>query len=281
MQIVSAPFEMTSWAEKQAEQGKKISLVPTMGFFHEGHLSLMRMAGARSDKVIVSLFVNPIQFGPEEDFEAYPRDFDRDCHLAEQEGVDIVFAPDAKDMYPDGFQTTVSVGKVTRHLCGASRPGHFDGVATVLTKLFNMTRADCVVFGEKDYQQLAVIRRMVQDLNMNVEIIGHPIVREADGLALSSRNTYLDKSERAAALSLSQSMQMARTKVKEGVTSTAVLEQKVRGYIQSFSGTGIDYVSFVDSRSLEGVGTVDENTLLALAVKINDRVRLIDNGMVS
>ena len=281
MQIVSAPFEMTSWAEKQAEQGKKISLVPTMGFFHEGHLSLMRMAGARSDKVIVSLFVNPIQFGPEEDFEAYPRDFDRDCHLAEQEGVDIVFAPDAKDMYPDGFQTTVSVGKVTRHLCGASRPGHFDGVATVLTKLFNMTRADCAVFGEKDYQQLAVIRRMVQDLNMNVEIIGHPIVREADGLALSSRNTYLDKSERAVALCLSQSLQMARTMVKEGVTSTAVLEQKVRDYIQSFSGTGIEYVSFVDSWSLEGVGTVDENTLLALAVKINGRVRLIDNGMVS
>lgn len=280
MKIIRALGEMSSWARDQAAQGNSIGLVPTMGFFHEGHLSLMRMAGKRAERVVVSLFVNPIQFGPNEDFEAYPRDFDRDCHLAEQEGVDVVFAPEAKDMYQDGFQTTVSIGQITRHLCGASRPGHFDGVATVLAKLFNVTRPDCAVFGEKDYQQLAVIRRMVQDLNMDVEIIGHPIVREADGLALSSRNTYLDKEERAAALCLSRSIEMVRTMAKEGVDRTAELTRQVSEYIQSFSGTDIDYVSFIDRRSLEPVDTVDDNTLLALAVRINGRVRLLDNGMV-
>lgn len=280
MRVIRTLEEMLSWVNEQAITGNSIGLVPTMGFFHEGHQSLMRMAGQHADRVVVSLFVNPIQFGPNEDFETYPRDFERDCSLAEQEGVNVVFAPDPEEMYPDGFQTTVSVGRITRHLCGASRPGHFDGVSTVLTKLFNVVRPHCAVFGEKDYQQLAVIRRMVEDLNIDVVIIGHPIVREKDGLALSSRNTYLKDDERASALCLYKSLELVRRMAGEGERETAEMAMKVVEFIESFAGTKIDYVSFVDNRSLEPVATVDEKTLLALAVKINGRVRLIDNGMV-
>ncbi|MDW7772007.1 MAG: pantoate--beta-alanine ligase [Desulfobulbaceae bacterium] len=280
MQVIGSPVEMTTWTKQQAARKKKIALVPTMGFFHEGHLSLMRMARAHAGRVVVSLFVNPIQFGPDEDLSTYPRDFDRDCGLAEKEGVDILFAPAAKDMFPEGFQTSISIGKITGHLCGAQRPGHFDGVATVVTKLFHITGADCAIFGEKDYQQLAVIRRMVADLNMDIEIIGHPIVRENDGLAMSSRNTYLDATGRETALCLSRAIALARSKAAEGITDTARLAVLVSEFILSFPGTAIDYASFVDCRTLEPAAQVDSNTLLVLAVKINNRVRLIDNGMV-
>lgn len=281
MKVIRLPGEMTAWSKKQRTLGHKIGLVPTMGYFHEGHLSLMRMAREKADKVIVSLFVNPIQFGPKEDLEAYPRDFERDSRMAEKEGVDVLFVPEADDMYPKGYQTSVSVSEITRYLCGAQRPGHFDGVATVLTKLFNITAADLAVFGEKDYQQLAVIRRMVLDLNMDIDIVGHPIVREDDGLAMSSRNTYLDAEERKTALCLSRAITQAREKVGEGLTDWESVEKVVRDYILSFPGTGIDYAAFVDKRTLEPVTIINENTLLALAVKINDRVRLIDNGMVT
>ncbi|MDH3330349.1 MAG: pantoate--beta-alanine ligase [Desulfobulbaceae bacterium] len=280
MKVIRVPGEMTAWAKEQAANGKNIGLVPTMGFFHEGHLSLMRMARTHAERVIVSLFVNPLQFGPNEDLAAYPRDFERDGRLAEQEGVDVLFAPSVDDMYPDGFQTTVSVSTITGHLCGANRPGHFDGVATVLTKLFHVTGADCAVFGEKDYQQLAVIRRMVTDLNADIEIIGHPIVRHKDGLAMSSRNAYLDAAERETALCLSGSIALARSKAEAGMTDTGELTRLVRDFILSFRGTEIDYASFVDCRTLEPAGRLDDNTLLALAVKINGRVRLIDNGLV-
>jgi len=280
MRVIHSPAEMLSWSKDQHESGLTIGLVPTMGYFHEGHLSLMRAAATITDKVVVSLFVNPIQFGPQEDFEAYPRDFDRDCQLAGQEGVDVVFAPMAAEMYPEGFQTTVSVGKITRYLCGASRPGHFDGVATVLVKLFNLTGTDKAVFGEKDYQQLAVIKRMVRDLDLDVEIVGHPIVREADGLAMSSRNSYLGREERSTALCLHESLEMARHKASAGIRQVADLEQPILKHILSYPGTEIDYVSFVDNRTLEPVDSVDEHTLLALAVRINNKVRLIDNCML-
>lgn len=280
MKVIHSLTEMRAWSKDQALSGLTIGLVPTMGFFHEGHLSLMRAASGMADKVIVSLFVNPIQFGPGEDFEAYPRNFEHDCTLAGQEGVDVVFAPDVAEMYSDGFQTTVSVGSITQHLCGAGRPGHFDGVATVLTKLFHVTRADKAIFGEKDYQQLAVIRRMVIDLDMDIGIYGHPIVREADGLAMSSRNSYLDKEERGTALCLYESLVMARENAASGIMETNELAGLVGEHILSFSGTEIDYVSFVDNRTLEPVAKVDENTLLALAVKINNKVRLIDNCLV-
>jgi len=279
MRIIHSLTEMSSWSNDQATSGFTIGLVPTMGFFHEGHLSLMRAAADMADKVVVSLFVNPIQFGPSEDLEAYPRNFDQDCKLAEHEGVDVMFAPHANEMYPDGFQSAVSVGSITKHLCGASRPGHFDGVATVLSKLFHVTRADKAVFGEKDYQQLAVIRCMVTDLNFDVEIFGHPIVREEDGLAMSSRNSYLDKKERATALCLFESLVMARRDAASGVLDASELTLRIREHILSFSGTGIDYVSFVNKETLEPVDTVDEKTLLALAVRVNN-VRLIDNCLI-
>ncbi|GAB4343727.1 MAG: pantoate--beta-alanine ligase [Desulfobulbaceae bacterium] len=280
MEIIHSPAEMTAWAEEQAGNGLTVGLVPTMGYFHEGHLRLMRAAGEFADRVVVSIFVNPIQFGPGEDFAAYPRDFDRDCRLAETEGVDVIFAPRAEDMYPEGYQTMVSVGGITRGLCGRNRPGHFDGVATVVVKLFNITRADLAVFGEKDFQQLAVIRRMVRDLNMGIRIIGHPIVREKDGLAMSSRNTYLQGEERQVALCLWESLNIAREMAGAGILDTVALTEAVSEHILSRPGTVIDYISFVDSRALEPVDRVDSDTILALAVRINDRVRLIDNGFV-
>lgn len=280
MRVIHSPAEMTAWSREQQASGLKVGLVPTMGYFHDGHLSLMRAAAGMADKVVVSLFVNPIQFGPGEDLESYPRDMDRDCRLAEQEGVDVVFAPHSSEMYPDGFQTTVSVGRITRHLCGRSRPGHFDGVATVVTKLFHITRANAAVFGEKDYQQLAVIRRMVVDLDMDVVVHGHPIVRETDGLAMSSRNSYLDRDERQTALCLYESLALARRAAASGMLEAGELASRIREHILSRSGTEIDYVSFVDHRTLEPVDRIDADTLLALAVKINNRVRLIDNSLL-
>ncbi len=281
MKIIRSPQEMTAWSRQQVLAGKTIGFVPTMGFFHEGHLALMRRAGKLADQVVVSLFVNPTQFGPTEDLAAYPRDFERDQGLATNSGVNVIFAPETEEMYPQGANTTVTVGEeLTNQLCGASRPGHFAGVATVVSKLFNIVRPDLAVFGEKDFQQLAVIRRMTQDLNLGVKIIGHPIIREEDGLAMSSRNTYLQVEERESALSLSQALAMARTMATNGERKTEQLRAALEGFILSFSGTTVDYISFVDQFTLQQVETVDENTVLALAVKINNKVRLIDNGFV-
>lgn len=239
----------------------------------------MGRAGELADQVVVSLFVNPTQFGPQEDLAAYPRDFDRDQELAASVGVDVIFAPQPEDMYPTGFNTIVNVGgDLTDRLCGASRPRHFAGVATVVSKLFNIVRPDLAVFGEKDFQQLAVIRRMTEDLNLGVKIIGHPIIREQDGLAMSSRNTYLQEAEREAALSLSRALAMARTMVAEDEHDAEKLTVILQEFILSSPGTELDYISFVDQFTLQPVAEVDEGTVLALAVKINGRVRLIDNG---
>jgi pantoate--beta-alanine ligase len=272
---------MTAWAKEQAKAGRSIALVPTMGFFHEGHLSLMRRAGQRADQVVVSLFVNPTQFGPQEDLAAYPRNFESDQAMAEAAGVAVLFAPDAADMYPAGFSTTVTVGaELTGQLCGASRPGHFAGVATVVCKLFQIVRPDFAIFGEKDWQQLAVIRRMTADLNLGVKIVAHPIVREADGLAMSSRNTYLAPQQREAALSLSRALALARTLAADGERSAERLTAALRDFIHSFPETAVDYISFVHQDTLKEAAEVDETTILALAVKICGKVRLIDNGMV-
>ncbi|MCI5166531.1 MAG: pantoate--beta-alanine ligase [Candidatus Electrothrix sp. GM3_4] len=281
MKIIRDPQKMTAWSKEQAVAGKTIGFVPTMGFFHEGHLALMRRAGELADQVVMSLFVNPTQFGPQEDLAAYPRNFDRDRELAASVGVDVIFAPESEDMYPAGCNTTVTVGKeLTGQLCGASRPGHFAGVATVVSKLFNIVRPDLAVFGEKDFQQLAVIRRMTEDLNLGVAIIGHPIVREQDGLAMSSRNTYLQEVEREAALSLSRALAMARTMIADGERDTETLTAVLQEFILSFPGTELDYIIFVDQASLQPVEAVNKDTVLALAVQINGRVRLIDNGFV-
>ena len=280
MEIIQKPEEMQAWARAKARSGATICLVPTMGFLHEGHLSLMRRAAGLCDLVAASLFVNPTQFGPNEDLDRYPRDFERDMALLRQEKVAAVFAPTPDLMYPQGFQTEVRVKDLATHLCGKSRPVHFAGVTTVVSKLFNIVQPDAAVFGEKDFQQLAIIRRLVADMNIPVRIVGQPIVREADGLAMSSRNANLDPANRAAALSLSTGLQLARTKAREGVRTTAALHAIVEAHIHSFAGTAIDYASFVDCETLEPVAEADERTVLALAVHIDGKVRLIDNGYV-
>ncbi|MCL1980467.1 MAG: pantoate--beta-alanine ligase [Proteobacteria bacterium] len=283
MDILQKPSEMQAWSKARSQEGRRIVLVPTMGFFHQGHLSLMRRAAELGDTVVVSLFVNPTQFGPNEDLASYPRNFEHDMDLARKEPVAAVFAPTPDLMYLAGFQTEVRVKQLSTHLCGRSRPVHFAGVTTVVTKLFNIVQPAAAVFGEKDFQQLAIIRRMVADLNIPVRIVGHPIVREADGLAMSSRNANLDPANRAAALSLSSALQLVRAEAARGVRATAELGRMVERHIHSFVGTAIDYASFVDGDSLEAVEAVDERTILALAVHVDGKagkVRLIDNGFV-
>jgi pantoate--beta-alanine ligase len=254
----------------------RISFVPTMGYLHEGHASLLREGRKRGDLLVLSIFVNPIQFGKNEDLGSYPKNIEQDCLIAEACGVDIVFIPTAAEMYPDGFQTGVSVRDIAQPLCGASRPGHFDGVATVVTKLFNIVRPDVALFGRKDYQQLAVIRRMTADLNMPVEIVGMPIVREADGLAMSSRNAYLSPSERQSALCLFRAVTRARELYAAGERSVAVLIRETRAVIEQEAAAAIDYAEFRDGTTLHELEVADSNTLLALAVKIG-KTRLIDN----
>lgn len=282
MKTISSVQEIQALTQKWRMAGHTIALVPTMGYFHEGHLSLMRYARKRADKVVVSLFVNPIQFGPKEDLASYPRNLQRDSEMAEGTGVDILFCPDAADMYPDGFQSQVSVGILSQGLCGASRPGHFTGVATVVSKLFHLTNPHIAIFGEKDYQQLAVIRQFVSDLNFPVEIVGHPIVREADGLAMSSRNTYLDAHERQIALCLSKALQSAKNRVQQARSpiSTKDLADEARSQIESHRECLVDYIALVNSRTLQPVEYADRETLMALAVKINNKVRLIDNTLL-
>ena len=281
MRIITSPAEMQAWAGKQHARGHSVALVPTMGFFHEGHLALMRMAAGKADKVVVSLFVNPIQFGQDEDLDQYPVDLQKDEELARSQGVSVLFMPTREDMYPPGFQTLVSVPRLSRHLCGADRPGHFNGVTTVVCKLLHIVRPDFAVFGEKDFQQLAVIRRMVADLNMDTAILAHPIVREPDGLAMSSRNSYLDDDERKQALCLSSSIAHARRLYATGVRDTMRLEAEIRNIIDKVPGAHVGYIGFVDRTTLEPVNQADENTQLALAVTIGGRVRLIDNGRLA
>ncbi len=280
MEIVKMPSEMTAWSRKERSLGHSIGFVPTMGFFHEGHLALMRLAGQRADKVVASLFVNPTQFGPHEDLSNYPSDVARDCQLAEESGVAVLFVPDAETMYPEGACTTVAVNGLTRNLCGVDRPGHFDGVTTIVTKLFNIVQPDLAVFGRKDFQQLVVIRQMCRDLNIGVKIVGHPIVREADGLAMSSRNSYLTDSLREAALSLSRAIQLARKQTASGERDPGIMAASVRTLIDSYPDTAIDYIQFVDQHDLKAVKTITCDTVLALAVKIGGKVRLIDNGFL-
>jgi pantoate--beta-alanine ligase len=236
----------------------------------------MREGRTRADILVASIFVNPTQFGPSEDFSTYPRDLDRDRQIAAAAGVDVIFAPRADDMYPAGYQTYVDVEKVTLPLCGASRPGHFRGVTTVVAKLFNIVLPHTALFGKKDFQQLAVIRRMVADLNMDLDIVGMPIVREEDGLAMSSRNAYLGPEERKNALCLSRSLAAARAMFRDGERSVANLCDKVLSIIDEVPGAVIDYVDFRNSDTLEAVEAADGHTLIALAVKIG-KTRLIDN----
>lgn len=276
MEIFRTAAEMQGFAEARRLRGQKISLVPTMGYFHEGHLNLMRVAKKAGDCVVVSIYVNPTQFGPTEDFEAYPRDFERDCRLAEQVGVDVIFNPDNREMYPDGYQTYVEVLETTKNLCGLSRPQHFRGVTTVCAKLFNIVKPHTAIFGKKDFQQYTTIRRMVSDLNMDLEIVGMEITREADGLAMSSRNVYLSTEERKSALSLNRSLALAQKMYLDGERKSAPIIEKVREMLSESPFTRIDYVNLCDARTIKDVDEIEGETLLALAVWVG-KTRLIDN----
>ena len=276
MRIVENVAEMRRLAEAWRAEGEKIAFVPTMGFLHEGHLSLLRTARGLGTKSVISIFVNPAQFAPTEDFASYPRDLRRDLDLSAKIGTDIAFTPSAEQMYPEGFQTCVEVGRVTKNLCGAIRPIFFRGVATVVTKLFNAVKPHAAVFGQKDFQQLVTIRRMVKDLNMDVEIVGHPIVREEDGLAMSSRNTYLTPDERPIALRLSRSLELARQLVNAGQKDAGAILKAVSDRISEGGGAVIDYARLCNTETIEDVEIVDGPTLLALAVWVG-KTRLIDN----
>ena len=279
MQIVNSIMHMQALAIAPERGERRIAFVPTMGFLHEGHASLLREGRKRGDVLVLSIFVNPIQFGQNEDLDRYPRNMERDCQIAEACGVDIVFTPTAAEMYPQGFQTAVTVRDLALPLCGASRPGHFDGVATVVTKLFNIVRPDVALFGCKDFQQLAIIRRMTADLNLPIEIVGMPIVREDDGLAMSSRNAYLSPAERQSALCLKRAIARARELFAAGEHSVAVLLQETRAVIEQEPAATIDYVEFRDGATLQELMKADTGTVLALAVKIG-QTRLIDNTVL-
>jgi pantoate--beta-alanine ligase len=260
--------------------GLTIGFVPTMGYFHAGHIALMELARQLTDRVVVSLFVNPTQFGPNEDLSRYPRDMERDTRMAKEAGVDIFFTPDANELYSKAFSTWVNVEGLSEHLCGRSRPGHFRGVATIVAKLFGIVQPDKAVFGQKDFQQLAIIRRMVQDLNMPVEIVAHETVREPDGLAMSSRNTYLSQGERASALCLYQALCKAETALKTEKIGLETLKNAIEGVISAKPFTRIDYIFIGDPNSLQpydedGFQKAKE-VLVALAVWVG-KTRLIDN----
>ncbi len=261
-------------------KGLKIGFVPTMGYFHQGHLALMKRAGEIADRVVVSIFVNPTQFGPNEDLDRYPRAIERDLKLAAEAGVDLVFMPEPEELYPPGFQTWVSVEGLSKGLCGASRPGHFRGVATVVAKLFNIVQPDLALFGEKDYQQLQVIRRMVKDLDFPVEIVAHPTVREADGLAMSSRNSYLDPSQRKSALCLKKALDLAEDLVRGGEDRSDRVTGAMKELISAYPETRIDYIFIGDPDSLEPVDEISGRVFVALAVFVGD-TRLIDNRVIS
>ncbi|MGD9033809.1 MAG: pantoate--beta-alanine ligase [Desulfobacteraceae bacterium] len=279
MEVIETIDAMQKQCEALRVSGKTIALVPTMGFFHEGHLELMRVGRRLADVLAISIFVNPTQFGPSEDFQAYPRDMEGDLAGAKEVGVDLVFAPSVEDMYPDGHQTKIAVERVTKHLCGLSRPGHFDGVTTVVAKLFNIAKPHLAIFGEKDYQQLTAVKRMVKDLDMDTQIIGVPTVREPDGLAMSSRNNYLNPEERESALCLKKSLDLAREMFSQGKKDVQKMREAVEKLILSHPFTEIDYINICDPMSLEDVDRIEGEALLALAVKVG-RARLIDNCLL-
>ncbi|HXC93896.1 MAG TPA: pantoate--beta-alanine ligase [Geobacteraceae bacterium] len=279
MKLIESVDEMQQLSLQTRGEGKSIALVPTMGYLHAGHASLMHEGRKRCDLLVTSIFVNPTQFGAGEDLDKYPRDMERDRAIAAAEGVDVIFAPGAGEMYPSGFQTWVDVDRLSLPLCGASRPGHFRGVTTVVCKLFSIVQPTLALFGMKDYQQLAVIRRMTADLNLPVEIVGMPIVRETDGLAMSSRNAYLSPENRIKALCLSRAIQSALKAYRGGERNVAALDRIAREQIVNAKGALIDYLEFRNGASLELQQQADDLTLLALAVKIGT-TRLIDNCML-
>ncbi|MBO4591585.1 MAG: pantoate--beta-alanine ligase [Eubacterium sp.] len=281
MAIVKTVDDVRKAVAEWRSKGETVGLVPTMGYLHAGHQSLIKKSVEQNDHTVVSVFVNPIQFGPNEDLEAYPRDLARDAELCETTGADMIFNPEPEEMYKDGFVSFVDMNGLTNHLCGLSRPVHFRGVCTVCTKLFNIVTPDRAYFGQKDAQQLAVIKRMVKDLNMPLEIVGCPIVREEDGLAMSSRNTYMNDEERKAALILSKSIKLGQKLIEDGERSAEVVRTEMTKLLQSEPMADVEYVNVVNNLTMEDIDTVEGDILVAIAVKINNKVRLIDNFMMT
>ena len=279
MEILETIAVVRKTIKSWKSEGLSIGLVPTMGYLHEGHLRLIQRARQENDRVVVSIFVNPTQFGAGEDLERYPRDLKHDALLCTEVGTDIIFHPTPEEMYPTGFCSYVDMDVLTKELCGLSRPVHFRGVCTVVSKLFHIVQPDRGYFGEKDAQQLAVIRRMVQDLNMDVEVIGCPIVRETDGLAKSSRNIYLSPEERQAALVLSRSIAAGKALAEQGETDAEKLVQTMTAVIEKEPLAKIDYVKVVDLKTMQQIKTLDRSFLAAIAVYIGT-IRLIDNFMM-
>ncbi|HAD82445.1 MAG: pantoate--beta-alanine ligase [Candidatus Edwardsbacteria bacterium RIFOXYD12_FULL_50_11] len=280
MKIIKTIKQVRQIIALQKKQGKRIGFVPTMGALHEGHLSLIRMAKKHSDFVVVSIFVNPTQFGPKEDYKKYPRNLKKDAALCQTAGADLIFSPSPEEIYPKGFSTYIDVEGLTQGLCGVSRPGHFRGVATVVAKLFNIVQPDAAVFGQKDAQQLAVIRRMTADLDLPVKIIGAPIVREGDGLAMSSRNAYLTLEERAEAPTLYRALLKAKALADSGQRTAGRIKGEIKKILYRDAPLAeIDYIEIVDNETLKPVKQIKKNTLIALAVKLPN-ARLIDNLVI-
>ena len=277
---LETPSAMREWADHTRAAGHRIGLVPTMGYLHDGHLSLVAEARRRADTSVVSIFVNPLQFAAHEDLGQYPRDLARDRAALVDAGVDVLYRPSADAMYPSEFQTEVSVKRMTRGLCGHARPGHFQGVTTVVAKLFNAVKPHVAVFGQKDFQQLAVIRRMAEDLDMGIEIVGAPIVRESDGLAMSSRNVYLRGAERTAARVLSRALGAARDAFAAGERHASAVCDRAQNVLAAEPLARVEYLELVDAETLEPIDRLDRPTLLALAVFIG-RTRLIDNVVLA
>ena len=276
MKIIKSVKKMQSFSSNLRMEGKKIAFVPTMGYFHEGHLSLMQEAKKMANCVVVSIYVNPTQFGPKEDLSKYPRDLARDLKMAESVNADVVFYPSDKEMYPANYQTYIDVEKVTQNLCGMSRPGHFRGVVTVCNKLFNIVQPHIAVFGKKDFQQFISIKRMVDDLNMDLQIIGLPTVRESDGLAMSSRNKYLNRDERKSALSLFAALKLAQKLYSNGEKKSSIVINEVGKLITRAPYTAIDYIKICDTKTLKNANKIKSQSVIALAVKVG-KTRLIDN----
>ncbi len=279
MEIFKRSSDMRAWSDAMHRSGETICFVPTMGYLHKGHLSLMEKAKEVCSSLVVSIFVNPTQFGANEDLDGYPTNIERDIELITSKGGNAIFLPDRKEMYPENYQTYITLEHLPNHLCGLSRPVHFKGVATVVAKLFNIVRPDAAIFGAKDFQQLQVIRQLNRDLNFNINIIGAPIIRESDGLAMSSRNSYLTPEQRESALSLSKSCQKAKEMINAGERDANTIREKIKTFIESFSYTKIDYISICDPNTLNEVSKIEDDILFALAVQVG-KARLIDNILI-
>lgn len=280
IKVVSTVCETRAQVKEWKNQGLTVGLVPTMGYLHEGHQSLIKKAVEENDRVVVSVFVNPIQFAPNEDLETYPRDLEADKRLCDSTGADLIFHPTPDEMYPDGFSTHIQMDNLTKELCGKTRPTHFGGVCTVVGKLFNIVQPDKAYFGQKDAQQLAIIKRMVRDLNFDIEIVGCPIIREPDGLAKSSRNTYLSADERKAALILSKAIKLGKEMVEGGERNAQTIIKAMTDKINTEPLARIDYVNVVDALSIEPLDVVKGEVLVAIAVYIG-KTRLIDNFIIN